>query len=603
MRRFLVILLLFTGATSFGRTFYLSPTGNDSNPGTLAQPFFTLKKVWTVIMAGDTVFLYGGVYQYESTQDIKGKNGTASNNIKIWAIAGETPVITRNPSGDFKYIWTCGIWFTGDYFHWKGIEITGFTQEDPRVYTGFRISDSNNNIFELINSHHNGHGCEITGKSSNNLVLNSDFHNNQDPLTATKYENADGLEIGYIPAGLVNKVKGCRFWNNTDDGIDLWENDGAVQIDSCWSWNNGYIPGTNTPAGNGNGFKLGITTIDHGSRVLRIIKNCVAYKNRSRGFDQNNALCSMELFNNTASRNGTYGYVLNYGEIYCKVKNCISYSNAIMPAISKSSIVETNVFSDNNITTPNNLVSDADFVSLEGTLLMSARKTDGSLPDITFMHLAPGSDLIDAGADVGLPFWGMAPDIGAFETSTGEYHLNQLPVVSISSPVKGISFTSPATVTIDVEANDPDGSITKVELFNGSIKLGERTAAPYSFTLKDLPEGSYSLKVVATDNLKATSTSSLLEMDVKSSYDANREFFNLYPNPNDGRFSINFTTALEAENYLVTIVDLIGKTVYQQELSNDETIKQFDISYLKRGTYVLMISTNQILLTQKFIKG
>jgi hypothetical protein len=197
----------------------------------------------------------------------------------------------------------------------------------------------------------------------------------------------------------------------------------------------------------------------------------------------------------------------------------------------------------------------------------------------------------------------VAPDIGAFETSTGEYHLNQLPVVSISSPVKGISFTSPATVTIDIEANDPDGSITKVELFNGSIKLGERTAAPYSFTLKDLPEGSYSLKAVATDNLKATTTSSSFDLEVKPIYNENREYFNLYPNPNDGRFSINFANTLEAENYMVTIVDLIGKTVYQQELSNDETIKQFDLSHLKRGTYVLMISTNQILLTQKFIKG
>ena len=70
--------------------------------------------------------------------------------------------------------------------------------------------------------------CEINGKSANNLVLNSDFHHNQDPLTSPKYENADGLEICYIPAGLTNTVKGCRFWNNSDDGIDLWQNDGAV---------------------------------------------------------------------------------------------------------------------------------------------------------------------------------------------------------------------------------------------------------------------------------------------------------------------------------------------------------------------------------------
>ena len=178
MRRFLILLLIFSGSTSYSRTFYLSPSGNDTNPGTYVQPFFTLNKAWTVILPGDTIFLFGGVYNYESTQNLKGKNGTASNKIKIWAFPGEIPVITRNPNCNFKYYWTSGIWFTGDYFHWKGIEITGFTQQGPEVYTGLRISDSNNNIFELINSHHNGHGCDINGRSSNNLVLNSDFHDN-----------------------------------------------------------------------------------------------------------------------------------------------------------------------------------------------------------------------------------------------------------------------------------------------------------------------------------------------------------------------------------------------------------------------------------------
>jgi hypothetical protein len=36
---------------------------------------------------------------------------------------------------------------------------------------------------------------------------------------------------------------------------------------------------------------------------------------------------------------------------------------------------------------------------------------------VAFMHLAPGSDLIDAGTDVGLPHEGPAPDLGAFETA------------------------------------------------------------------------------------------------------------------------------------------------------------------------------------------
>ena len=249
---------------------------------------------------------------------------------------------------------------------------------------------------------------------------------------------------------------------------------------------------------------------------------------------------------------------------------------------------------NNNINNPGNI---SNFIN-EGNII-----ADPLFTSISDFRLNSGSPAIDAGINVGLPYYGLLPDIGAFEMSNGELHLNKLPVVNISSPTKGLSFTSPATITIDVEAYDPDGTISNVELFNGTVKLAEMNAAPYSFTLKDLSEGSYSLKAVATDNLKATTTSSSLDLQVISAYNENREYFNLYPNPNDGRFSINFTTILEAENYNVTIVDLIGKTVYQQELSNDETIKQFDLSHLKSGIYVLIISSNQILLTQKFIKG
>lgn len=60
-------------------------------------------------------------------------------------------------------------------------------------------------------------------------------------------------------------------------------------------------------------------------------------------------------------------------------------------------------------------LTDADFVSLDVNELEKPRKEDGSLPDVEFMKLKPGSDLIDKGIDVGLPYSGSAPDIGAFE--------------------------------------------------------------------------------------------------------------------------------------------------------------------------------------------
>jgi len=49
--------------------------------------------------------------------------------------------------------------------------------------------------------------------------------------------------------------------------------------------------------------------------------------------------------------------------------------------------------------------------------LDNPRQADGSLPVITCFHLAEDSDLIDAGVDVGLPYEGETPDIGAFESN------------------------------------------------------------------------------------------------------------------------------------------------------------------------------------------
>jgi hypothetical protein len=61
------------------------------------------------------------------------------------------------------------------------------------------------------------------------------------------------------------------------------------------------------------------------------------------------------------------------------------------------------------------IVTTDDFLSIDPIGATGARKSDGSLPDITYMHLAAGSDLIDAGVNVGLPYYGSAPDLGCFE--------------------------------------------------------------------------------------------------------------------------------------------------------------------------------------------
>ena len=77
-------------------------------------------------------------------------------------------------------------------------------------------------------------------------------------------------------------------------------------------------------------------------------------------------------------------------------------------------------------------ITDDDFVSLDENLLTAPRKSDGSLPYIDFMRLVQGSDLIDAGIDIGFAFTGGAPDLGAFEGGT----VVNVPLAEITSPEK-----------------------------------------------------------------------------------------------------------------------------------------------------------------------
>jgi chitinase len=91
---------------------------------------------------------------------------------------------------------------------------------------------------------------------------------------------------------------------------------------------------------------------------------------------------------------------------------------------------------------------------------------------------------------------------------------NNAPVVSITSPASGATFTSPAIITITASASDNDGSVSKVEFFNGATSLGAVTSAPYTFTWSNVANGTYSLTAKATDNQGAVTTSGAVSVTV-----------------------------------------------------------------------------------------
>ena len=92
---------------------------------------------------------------------------------------------------------------------------------------------------------------------------------------------------------------------------------------------------------------------------------------------------------------------------------------------------------------------------------------------------------------------------------------NQPPSVTLTSPSNGAGFTSPAKITLAATASDPDGSVVRVEFFNGANKLSEDTSAPYSSQWNVGSPGTFTLTARATDDAGATTTSAAVTITVK----------------------------------------------------------------------------------------
>ncbi|WP_109434510.1 glycosyl hydrolase family 18 protein [Aquimarina sp. AU119] len=86
---------------------------------------------------------------------------------------------------------------------------------------------------------------------------------------------------------------------------------------------------------------------------------------------------------------------------------------------------------------------------------------------------------------------------------------NVMPTVAITSPDSGATFTAGSNITIAANASDSDGTVTKVEFYNGNTKIGEDTSSPYTFDWNDVSAGNYTIKAKATDDKGGTATSSI----------------------------------------------------------------------------------------------
>ncbi|HEU6447719.1 MAG TPA: immunoglobulin domain-containing protein [Verrucomicrobiae bacterium] len=390
-----VVSLTVNDSSLTNGAYFVSPAGNDSNPGTLASPFLTIGKGLTAIGSGGQLYLRGGVYPLSSKLGLS-KTASPTNMLRIWEYPGETPVI------DFTGDSSDGISISGSWYHLKGIIST------HAGHNGINISGANN-IIEMCTTCSNANtGTHITGSlnTSNNLVLNCDSYHNYD--APTHGQNADGFTAKWI-FGPGNVFSGCRAWENADDGWDLWMGTNTVVITNCWSIRNGTnVFGDTAWQGNGNGFKLGGNYVATPHRLVR----SMSVLNMVNGVDQNNNLAGQTLDNDTCWGNGGRNFSMAHGANTTPhiVRNNISFG-----AHSSDSFTSGTLSTNNSWQIISPTVNAGDFQSMDYSTLTGPRQADGSLPDLPFLHPVLGGRLVNQGVDTGDPYSGSAPDLGAFE--------------------------------------------------------------------------------------------------------------------------------------------------------------------------------------------
>jgi hypothetical protein len=92
---------------------------------------------------------------------------------------------------------------------------------------------------------------------------------------------------------------------------------------------------------------------------------------------------------------------------------------------------------------------------------------------------------------------------------------NQPPTATITSPADGSVFPWKPTITISATASDPDGTVASVQFLDGTTVLGADATAPYSYTWRNVPSGTHTLRARATDNAGVVGTSAPVTITVR----------------------------------------------------------------------------------------
>ncbi len=446
-------LILFVALInrSYSADYYVSPTGNNSHPGTLSQPWQTVSKAASTLIAGDTVYIRQGIY---NEQIVPLNSGTASNPITYTGYPGETATIDGQLT--LPEAWSGIIYIYGkQYITISGLKITragpyhnncGVLVEDAS-----NIVIENNYIFDTVSSgigvwnsqnitidrnevekacNDGEQECITIAGTVNFLVSNNHVHHNGPGTNGGEGIDAkDGAALGTIINNTVHNLTRLGIYV---DAWDKYTHDIIISGNRIYDCENDGI----TLASEQGGLLQNISVI-----------NNLVFRNRYNGITvtpngdvAKPPMTNISIINNTFFRNGDGTLPDPWGGgLLIETPNI----NTLQ--------IKNNIFSDNLLF---QIVVDVPVTSLTiGYNLIHgfrtfSNETFGSNavvknpqfenPFNANFHLKPTSPAIDSGTASGAPLrdfdFNLRPKGKGFDIGAFEFQLIPRPPVSISGP-------------------------------------------------------------------------------------------------------------------------------------------------------------------------
>lgn len=261
-----------------------------------------LKQAVAGAQPGDVILLEPGQYDFVGSDLVGLALSMSGRQDATITLRGDGGIAILNCDGMSREAGVVCVQITGDWWNLEQLGVTRARQNAQGAWSvGILLENASYNWLAHVESFANeGPGILVTGTSIGNRLEQCSSYDNYDPMTTPPGGNADGIQLAYLTTDAIgNVVSNCKAYSNSDDGFDLWESEAPVTIQYSEATENGYIPRTSQPAGDGNGFKLGRNK----TGPAHVIVHNIASHNRSHGFVRNQASRPAIMRNNQAIGN------------------------------------------------------------------------------------------------------------------------------------------------------------------------------------------------------------------------------------------------------------------------------------------------------------